>query len=404
MFIDEQSQTIADLRRSMRDLAAIASLPAIFANADAETVCSSLCDVLIRCLPVDFAFLRVGDYRGDSTRQVLRTSDGVDRAAVESVVADHLDAVPGFGAVIERGEWRIACAKLGPYAASGILIAGARARDFPNEGERLLLNVAANQTGIMLALKESELETLKLCETLEARVEERTAHVLEINEQLRSFTYSVAHDLRQYIRGINVNAKGIIADAGPSFDETVIERLDNLAYSAVQLGGLVDDLLTSARIARYQLLSDSVDVSALAAEVCGVIVESDTYPPGIKFDIAPSMQAVADPAMLRVLLENLIDNACKFSRRRGSRVVAVGRESDAFYVRDNGIGFDMVYAHKVFLPLERLQGGKTPRGTGMGLAIARRIVERHDGKIWVESRPNEGSTFYFTLGAALPQL
>jgi len=403
MFVEEQSPTIADLRRSMRDLAAIASLPAIFANADAETVCSSLCDVLIRCLPVDFAFLRVGDDGGDSTRQALRTTDGVDRVAAESVVADHLDAAPGCGGVRERGEWRVACVKLGPYAASGILIVGARARDFPNEGERLLLNVAANQTGIMLALKQSELETLKLCETLEARVEERTAHLLEINEQLRSFTYSVAHDLRQYIRGINVNARGLIVDAGRAFDEPVLEQLDQLAYSAVQLGGLVDDLLTGARIARNQLLADSVDVSALAEEVCGVIAESDTYPPGLKFDIAPSMEAVGDPAMLRVLLENLIDNACKFSQGGDSRVVTVGRESDAFYVRDNGIGFDMLYAHKVFLPLERLQGGKTPRGTGMGLANARRIVERHGGRIWVESRPNEGATFYFTLVPAASQ-
>jgi signal transduction histidine kinase len=177
-------------------------------------------------------------------------------------------------------------------------------------------------------------------------------------------------------------------------------QLNRLKRAAMQLGTLVDDLLQYAKLAQLQPSRVAIDLSDLANEVVGHVRTRESCGANIEISVQPGLEAVADPAMLRLVLENLIDNACKYSRGVDKPRVTVGRDEDGYFVRDNGDGFDMQYYEKLFKPFERLHRDETIPGTGIGLANAKRIVERHGGRIWAVSSPGEGATFYFTLGPA----
>ncbi|HVL38623.1 MAG TPA: PAS domain S-box protein, partial [Fimbriimonadaceae bacterium] len=235
-------------------------------------------------------------------------------------------------------------------------------------------------------------------ERLEQAVQRRTADLLAANEQLQGFTYSVAHDLRQQIRGINTNASMLLHDAHESLDEESRETLRRLITGSRSLGRVVDDLLSHARLGRKEPAKLALDISALAEHTAAAVVQAGTCNPSTRFEIAKGLMAQGDPAMMRIVLENLIDNACKYSAASESPLVEFGREGEAFFVRDNGVGFDMRYADKLFQPFERLHEGGGYEGTGIGLANVKRIIDKHGGRIWAESSPGHGATFYFTLG------
>jgi PAS domain S-box-containing protein len=231
---------------------------------------------------------------------------------------------------------------------------------------------------------------------LERRVQERTAQLLAANEQLQGFTYSVAHDLRQQIRGININASIVLADA-PELEGEIKETLERLANSASQLGALVDDLLAYTKLEKQQPKATAVDLTTLAEEVFVYVREHQPQYHKVKLQVEPGLVAYGDPLMLRIVLENLVDNACKYSISKESPELMVGRKDGAFYVQDNGVGFEQKYAQKVFQPFERLHSEAGVEGTGIGLANVRRIVEKHGGKVWAEGKPGSGAVFYFTL-------
>ncbi|CAN5511115.1 hypothetical protein BH11ARM1_BH11ARM1_09830 [soil metagenome] len=258
-----------------------------------------------------------------------------------------------------------------------------------------------NEALLLSAIREHELRQVLavMNAALEERVKERTAQLLLSNEQLQGFTYSVAHDLRQQIRGISVNASIVLEDASDILPAETQNNLTRLVHSSKQLGYLVDNLLGYARLTALTPKATPLDMSEIAREVSRYVIDQENVNPRIRFVIAPDLVSVGDHAMVQIVLENLINNACKYSALTESPVVEVGQDDKGFFVRDNGIGFDMQYVNKLFVPFERLHGDDEYAGTGIGLANVKRIVEKHGGKVWADSSPGKGAIFHFTLSA-----
>lgn len=235
-------------------------------------------------------------------------------------------------------------------------------------------------------------EIVDLNESLEGRVDERTRQLLETNEQLQGFTYSIAHDFRQHIRNINMNARLVMAEGGPEIDEwrPNLERIHQVAMLMSQMS---EDLLTYARMRTVAMKKVEIDLTEFAAEVAEGYRSSF---PRSRFEVADGLKVRGDRTMFRIVLENLIDNAFKYSQNAPDPKIEIGEDGEGFYIRDNGIGFDMKYAHKLFMPFERLSAHDFT-GTGMGLANVKRIIDRHDGKISVTSEPHRGTTFRISL-------
>lgn len=238
-------------------------------------------------------------------------------------------------------------------------------------------------------------EIVRLNESLEARVEERTGQLLEANEQLQGFTYSIAHDFRQHIRNINTNAEIVLVDGG---DEVEPHRhnLRRISEIAKLMSMMSEDLLTYARMRTAPLRRVDIDVTATAREI-GSALRNDF--PRTKLKVQEGLRVHADRTMFRAVLQNLLDNAFKYSHTVPWPEVEVGHDETGLFVRDNGIGIDMTYAHKLFKPFERLSSRSEFPGTGMGLANVKRIIERHEGEIHVVSKVNEGATVYIQFGA-----
>ncbi len=250
------------------------------------------------------------------------------------------------------------------------------------------------------AMVKAQAALTELAAVLEHRVVERTAELLSSNEQLQGFTYSVAHDLRQQIRGISMNASMVLNDNIGALDAGKQGNLRRLVQCAKQLGTLVDDLLGYARLTKLEPKAIPFNLSEMAGEVSRYVLDQIYCNPDTRFEIDPGLTAVGDPMMVQIVLGNLIDNACKYSAQTPKPVVEIGQDDQGFFVRDNGIGFEMEYAHKLFLPLERLHAAHEYSGTGIGLANVKRIIERHGGRVWAESELGKGSTFHFTLTSA----
>jgi PAS domain S-box-containing protein len=246
---------------------------------------------------------------------------------------------------------------------------------------------------------------LRLNAELERHVAERTAQLAAANVELEAFSYSVSHDLRAPLRSIDGFSQALLEDCGPALDATGKGYLRRVRGAAQHMAQLIDDLLGLARVTRAEMSFAPVDLSALAAEVVGELREGE---PGraVEVSISPGLRANGDARLCRVLLFNLLGNAWKFSAdRRPARIELGDAEHGengmvACYVRDNGAGFDMAYADKLFAPFQRLHSREEYPGTGIGLATVQRIVGRHGGRVWAEGEVGRGATFGFTLPAA----
>ena len=236
---------------------------------------------------------------------------------------------------------------------------------------------------------------------LEQRVKDRTADLDRSNQDLQGFTHSVAHDLRSPLRTIISTSRLLQDEAGANLSAEHLAMLDRQAASASRLGHLIDDLLKFAQLSNHPYALKSVDLTEMARQLSSGLAE--WFPERtLEFVVEDGLSAEGDASALRMVLQNLIENAAKFSPEGGT--ISVGRQpagDQAFFVRDEGIGFDMRYSNKLFMPFERLVRDDDFPGTGIGLANVKRIVERHHGKVWAESEPGSGSTFFFTLHAAL---
>jgi signal transduction histidine kinase len=225
------------------------------------------------------------------------------------------------------------------------------------------------------------------------------------NKGLESFAYSVSHDLRGPLRAINGFAEVLREEYGECLDAAGHGYLQRMREASVRMSELIDGLLDLSRVMRSELKSAEVDLSALARGIANDL--SATEPQrAVAWHIEPELLVTGDPVLLRAVLQNLLGNAWKFTAHREQAHITVGRQwregRAVYHVRDNGVGFEMAYANKLFQPFERLHAGEGYEGTGIGLATVRRIVERHSGRVWAEGEQEKGVTISFTLGVAAP--
>jgi signal transduction histidine kinase len=243
---------------------------------------------------------------------------------------------------------------------------------------------------------------------LERRVAERTGELAESNQklesankELESFAYSVSHDLRAPLRSVDSFSQIVLEEYSEKLDEDGVRYLRRVRAGAQHMGQLIDALLNLSRVSRAQLKREPVHLSSVALSVVNELRDGEPTRT-VNAEIAPNIQANCDAGLLRVVMDNLIGNAWKFTGKRERACLEFGvnrEEGDAvYYIRDNGAGFDMAYAAQLFAPFQRLHQTSEFAGTGIGLATVQRIIQRHGGRIWAKSAVEEGATFYFTLG------
>jgi signal transduction histidine kinase len=243
-------------------------------------------------------------------------------------------------------------------------------------------------------------EVLRLNEELEARVRERTAQLEAANQELEAFCYSVSHDLRAPLRAIDGFSQALIDEHAAAVPESGRRYLARIQSATKRMGQLIEDLLNLSRVSRGALERRPLDLGEMAGQV---IAELQQHEPQRKVEtsIWDGMQVDADPRLMRAALENLLSNAWKFTAKTVPARIEVGRLRDGghstYFVRDNGAGFDMAYADKLFGAFQRLHSVDDFPGTGIGLATVQRIVHRHGGRIWADGQVGKGAVFFFTL-------
>ena len=253
-------------------------------------------------------------------------------------------------------------------------------------------------------LKMTEAELMALNAELEARVAQRTAALDHANKELETFSYSVSHDLRAPLRNISGFSTIVLKTNEDKLDAASVDYLKRINAASERMGLLIADLLELSRVSRQELKKRDFDLSALAGEVVNSLVQTH---PGreVRVTVEPEMKAHGDPGLVRIVLDNLLGNAWKFTSRATEPGIEVGleeRDGETVYcIRDNGAGFDMKYAGKLFAAFQRLHTPAEFEGTGIGLSIVQRIVVRHGGRIWGEAEVGKGATFYFTLGKSV---
>ncbi len=249
-------------------------------------------------------------------------------------------------------------------------------------------------------LKRAEQTTRDMNVQLEARVQQRTAELIAVNKELESFNYAVAHDLRGPLRHIFGFTSLLAEEAGPNLDESSRKRLQRIQDSVKRMAQLLEDLLDLARLGRQELRKQVCDLNALVKEVVATL-QPDIQDRKVEWRTAELPSVQCDPTLMKQVLVNLLSNALKFTRTRHPAIIEVGCTKvdgePAIFVRDNGVGFSMKFAHKLFGLFQRLHREEDFEGTGIGLAIVQRILQRHGGRTWVDAELNKGATFYFCL-------
>lgn len=249
--------------------------------------------------------------------------------------------------------------------------------------------------------RKADEEVRRLNEELEERVRSRTAQLEAANSELESFAYSVSHDLRSPLRGIDGFSHALLEEYDSKLDDTGRDYLQRVRKATKKMAQLIDDLLMLSRISRRGMSVHDTDLSVLANEVLNDIKAGEPDR-NVEIVLQEGMHAECDKDLMRIALVNLIGNAWKFTGRNSKVKIEIGSTSkngkSAFYVKDNGVGFNMAYVDKLFVPFQRLHGADEFQGTGIGLATVKRIIVRHGGDVWAEAEEGKGATFYFTIG------
>lgn len=237
---------------------------------------------------------------------------------------------------------------------------------------------------------------------LNEQLRHHVADLTRMNRELESFSYTVSHDLRGPLRAIDGFSQMVLQEYGPQLPLEARDDIERIRASSARMSELIDGLLRLSRISRTEVQVQTVDLSAAARTIADTLRRTEPAR-DVVFDVADGLHAEGDASLLYVALENLINNAWKFTARREPACISIGREETedgpAFVVRDNGAGFDMADASRLFNPFERLHEVREFPGSGIGLATVARIIERHDGRIWADAAPDKGASFYFTLSS-----
>ena len=250
-------------------------------------------------------------------------------------------------------------------------------------------------------------ELSELNAKLEQRVSERTSLLQHANAELESFSYSVSHDLRAPLRSIDGFSLALLEDCYDVLDEQGKDFLERIRKATKHMSQLIDDMLILSRITRYEIHCSNLDLSRIVRDITERL---KTENPGrsVEVRIECTVFAFADERLMRIALTNLIENAWKYTSKSNNPAIEFGTVNEqgtrrdhsydkAYFIRDNGVGFDMRFKNKLFLPFQRLHSASEFKGTGVGLATVQRIIQRHAGTIWAESEPEKGAVFYFTL-------
>ena len=299
----------------------------------------------------------------------------------------------------------------GSIKCTGLLPNGSRI--FLEINSAVFLDKTGKPTGFVSTMrditqrKQIEDELAKYREQLENLVSERTAELKDAYDEMESFSYSISHDLRSPLRGIDGYTSLVARDPENKLSPTSLTYIDHIRTSTHRMADLISDLLDFSRLIRHPLSCRETHPDVIASEVKEELLKNDYSSSDFEISIEKMPVCFADPVLLRQVYFNLLDNAFKYSHKRERSVIKVGSKTGEqneiiYFVSDNGIGFDMQYAEKLFGMFQRLHTDPDYKGTGIGLATVQRIIQRHNGKIWVTSKINEGTTFYFTLNN--PQL
>ena len=395
-------------------------------------------NIAIRALPLELDKLqslisdnpsqqgRMRDLRNTLNQRLALLQEGIDLRRVRSVTGmgalvvsgtgkAHMDRVRSLADEMEAEEQKLLAIRASAAASSDrrarlavglasaldlVLIVlifryFARERDIRIQTERAAENLAISRRQLEI----NATEITALMATLEERVRQRTAELENTNRELEAFSYSVSHDLRAPLRTIDGFSLALEEDYAGVVDAVGRDYIQRVRSGVQRMGQLIDALLQLSRITRAEIVREDFDLSDLALSVAANLRDEN---PGrnLTINVQPGMHANADPKLLRVALENLLGNAVKFSARKPETLIdfAWDESQHAWFVRDNGAGFDMYYSEKLFNAFNRLHGDKDFKGSGIGLATVARVIRRHHGRIWADSQVDHGATFWFTLG------
>lgn len=253
--------------------------------------------------------------------------------------------------------------------------------------------------------KRAEESLKKAHEELEIKVQERTAELRAVNSELEAFAYSVSHDLKAPLRAIDGFSQILLQDYRDILDKKGQHYLKQVRAGAQDMGQLIDDLLNLSRIGRQAMIKKPIDLKSIAQDAYSSL-EHEWKDRNVSFKVKQCPPVPADPRLLKIVLTNLLSNALKFTRTRDKAKIEAGSKVEdkqtVFYIKDNGVGFDMKYSDKLFTVFQRLHRKEDYEGTGIGLAIVQRIINRHGGEVWAESKEGSGTTLFFTLGRCKP--
>jgi len=311
-------------------------------------------------------------------------------AVIEDIYADPRIPVDAYRPTFVKSLVMVPIRSAAPVGAIGTYWA---TRHQPGATEVDTLQALANTTAVAI-------ENVQMYAELERRVEDRTRQLEAANRELESFSYSVSHDLRAPIRHIASFTELLAQELGPT--TPVAQRhLNRISVAARRMQTLTGDLLELATIVRKPMARETLDLSAIADDIIANLRAADADRQATVI-VERDLRVAGDPGLMRVVIENLLSNAWKYTSRRAQAVIEVGSAtqpdgSGAIFVRDNGTGFDMAYAGKLFAPFQRLHSEGEFEGSGVGLATVQRVVHRHGGRVWAEAAPDAGATFYFTL-------